>query len=234
MKTFLDVISDWVLRKYYSFQDVLFESWHGIETGGVIENSKLVSEQSELLQHATAYQAVWGRNLQTLIDVTQKIAKPDLFIDIGSGKGKACFFASKHFSRVLGVEFSRPLVDVAEKNKISFKRKNIEFVVGDAGQYDLPDYQSLIFLFNPFDHIQLTRFIQRNMETIHKKNCFIAYANDKERQVFVQLGFDCVFRDPSRKLSLWKTFCFTVFGYFPICKMVEVIDSHPIYGNLFF
>jgi len=186
------IVKEWIARQYYNFQDKAFESWHGIETVGVVENPNLVSKQAELIKHATAYQAVWSRNIRVLINETQKIAHPDIFIDIGSGKGKACFYASKYFCRVIGVEFSDALVEIAEKNKNNFRRENIEFIVGDAGQYDLPDFQSLIFLFNPFDDIVLERFLRRNLDTIRRHDCLIAYANDRQRKVLSQFEFDCV------------------------------------------
>ena len=47
---------------------------------------------------------------------SRQLAEPRLFLDIGAGKGKACFYASPRFERVIGVEYSALLVDAAKAN----------------------------------------------------------------------------------------------------------------------
>ena len=79
---------------------------------------------------------------------------------------------------MIGVEFSAPLVQIANGNKERFGQDNITFLNADATQYVLPDGSSLVFLFNPFDEVILEKFISNNLEHYRRHRSLIAYSND--------------------------------------------------------
>lgn len=190
-------------RLCFTFEDRVFDWWNNIDTRGVAVSSEL-GLHAQATAHATAYQAVWTRNLRALIRVARHAGAPSAFIDIGAGKGKACIYASRHFLRVIGVEYSSELVTVARANQQHAGRTNIQFILADATHYDIPDETSMIFLFNPFDSVVLSRFIARNHTRIKKHGSLIAYANDMQRETLVEFGFECIFRDTIRSISLWR------------------------------
>lgn len=136
---------------------------------------------------------------------SNKVGKFYNFIDIGSGKGKACLYASfKHkFEKIIGVEFSKDLVNIANENKQRAKADNIFFLNCDATEYYLPSTRSLVFMFNPFDEVILEKFVRNNLDLFKKTNSIIAYANDVHRVCLLQFGFKAVFRDADRKISLY-------------------------------
>jgi SAM-dependent methyltransferase len=78
------------------------------------------------------------------------------FIDLGSGKGRSVFIAAElPFQRVVGVEYSAALHRQAEANAQTLRRgnlrcKQIDFIHGDAAEYDFPAGRIVLFLFNPF------------------------------------------------------------------------------------
>src|SRR5208283_1751956 len=78
------------------------------------------------------------------------------FVDLGSGKGRVLLLASDlPFKRIIGVEFSSELHEVAARNIQNYRNparrsKEIQSVCADATAYPLPDGHVLIFLFNPF------------------------------------------------------------------------------------
>ncbi len=192
-------------RIAYSVEDWWFDLRNGIDTRGVIPIGSLHRPGSaEPMAHATAYQAVWCRNLRVLIRAARAFAEPDVFLDIGSGKGKACFFAAPSFGQVVGVEYSQDLIACAQVNLSKSGKTNIRFIQADAAQFDLPRKQSLVFLFNPFDAVILERFLARNVDCLRAHRSLIAYANDVQQAVLVQYGFECVFSDRPRRLSLWR------------------------------
>lgn len=154
--------------------------------------------------HATAFQSVWCRNLRVLLRSARQSSHLTTFVDVGAGKGKACFYASPHFAQVVGVEFSQELVDAARENLRRSGRRNIQFVCADAAQYDLPEAPSMVFLFNPFDGVLFEQFVARNRARIKSLGSLIGYANDIERSVLEKLGFECLFRDDYRSVSLWR------------------------------
>jgi precorrin-6B methylase 2 len=199
------VIAEKVKRFWFGLEDRLFDLRHGIDTRGIAPPSAhAAGPHAQAARHATSYQAVWTRNLRVLVREAAKLAPLRLFVDVGSGKGKACIYAAARFEQVLGVEYAPELVEAARRNAQRAGRRNVEFVAADAAQYDLPEVPALVFLFNPFDAVILGRFLARNRERLKAHGSVIAYANDLQRQALADAGFSCVFRDPQRSISLWR------------------------------
>ena len=177
MNKLLFNIIEVIKRKLFGFEDYLYEKRHSFDFGGIILQKNLVAENKESLMSATAYHAVWCYNVRKLISEAHKEGHCfENFIDIGSGKGKACFFA---------------------KSRHLFKNIN-------AVDYKLPSQSNLVFLFNPFDNLILEKFILNNLDNFKIYKSIIAYANDLERASLFKLGFQTIFRDQTRKISLHK------------------------------
>lgn len=192
----------------FSFcEDFVFEKRHGVDCGGFVDHANLVTTYSASLPHAMAYEAISCLVLRELFNEAHKTGIAfDNFLDIGSGKGKACFYAAykSNFKNIIGVEFSRPLVEVAEVNKQRFGARHINFVNTDARMFSLPKGDSLIFLFNPFGEIILTKFLENNMLHFKENRSVIAYANDQHRRCLVKFGFETVFRNQLSQDSLYR------------------------------
>ena len=194
-------------RLIFGFEDYLFEKKNGYEFGGIVFQKDLVVNYKDSQSHATAYHAVWCRNLRELFSESSRAGYAfENFDDLGSGMGKACFYAAsrKTFKNIIGVEFSTPLIDIANKNRLKKKLPNISFINADAAEFILPDQDNLIFMFNPFDAVILEKFISKNMEHFNNRNSIIAYANDVQRDCLVKLGFKIIFRNTLRKISLYQ------------------------------
>jgi SAM-dependent methyltransferase len=193
-------------RRFFTWEDQAFARRFGLELGPVWRED-LVSDDAESSAHANACQAVWCRNLREIFKETRKLdAIPKNFVDIGSGKGKACFFAATKmsFERIIGVEFSKPLVLVAKENAARLGRSDLVFIHADARNFPLPEACNLVFLFNPFDEIILQQFIANNLEHFQRHRSILAYANDLHREVLTDAGFTLLFRNHIRCLSLYK------------------------------
>ena len=193
------------LRKIYFLEDLIFEKTIGLSFSGNI-NAVDLKTQYETKLHAFEYRPVYVATLRLLFREAMKLnLKYHNFIDIGSGKGKACFFALKKklFNKVIGVEFSSELVEIANANKCIYGSEEIEFFNSDASTYILPNGTSLVFLFNPFDEIVLRKFIQNNIEHFKTDKSIIAYANDIHRETILTMGFQTFFRDPMRMISIY-------------------------------
>jgi SAM-dependent methyltransferase len=93
-----------------------------------------------------------------------------VFVDLGSGKGRVLLVASEFpFARIQGVEFSRPLHEIAARNVRQYSSrsqqcKNVEPIHGDAIKYEFPRSPTVIFMFNPFKPAVLIPVL-RNLET---------------------------------------------------------------------
>jgi SAM-dependent methyltransferase len=190
---------------YYWTADAAFERWHRLDCGGYIGRGDLKTVFAASLPHARAYEAVPCAMLRKLLDEARKTGIAfDSFIDIGSGKGKACFYAAakSDFNKIIGVEFSGPLVEVADANKKSFANHDIRFLNVDATLFSLPQGDHLVFLFNPFGEVVLRQFLENNIEHFRTSRSVIAYANDQHRHCLATRGFATLFRNQDSQCSL--------------------------------
>ncbi|MCE9539276.1 MAG: class I SAM-dependent methyltransferase [Bacteroidetes bacterium] len=194
-------------RFIFDLEDRIFEKWHGAEFSGYVLGDELSFSSNFSATHATAYQQIWCRSLDELIKTAYKLGfKFENFVDIGSGKGKACLYAftKKKFTNIIGVELSEPLLDIAQANLKKIRANNVSFVSEDALKYRLPQANNLVFLFNPFDEIVLEAFINNNIDHFINFSSLIAYANDVQRDTLARMGFDVIFRNEERKNSILR------------------------------
>jgi Methyltransferase domain len=79
----------------------------------------------------------------------------DVFADFGSGKGRIVYEAARYpFARVIGVEISAKLNEIArrniERNRQKLSCKNIELITLDAAEFEVPDDLTVAYFYHPF------------------------------------------------------------------------------------
>jgi SAM-dependent methyltransferase len=173
-----------------------FDGLHNISTEGEVKNEKLNPLDNDSLKHATEYQATPIDQLDFIFKRLKSDSPENHFIDIGCGRGRACFYASQKYKTITGIDFSPDLIHSAKANLDTFNggNTNITFAVQDARLYDLPDRRSTVFLFNPFDHHILRPFLDRSMRHFKKYHSRIVYVNDVCRNTILEYGFREEFR----------------------------------------
>jgi hypothetical protein len=147
-------------------QDYVFDFLHQTETAQRVRQQELATV-GEHKEGARDYVPTRGRAFQKLLE---RITYPrdSVFVDFGSGKGKILLLASKaDFKRVVGVEFSRDLCELAMRNIASFRQRvpvQTEFEVEciDAAEFRIPDDANVFFMFNPFGRAVMER-VARNI-----------------------------------------------------------------------
>ena len=78
------------------------------------------------------------------------------FVDIGSGKGLVLLAAAQQgFRRIVGVEISKELCQIAKNNVKKFTEASsqvspIEVICSDAANFTIPPERVLLYLHNPF------------------------------------------------------------------------------------
>lgn len=196
------------VRKAYTLsEDFLFEKAHGLECRGRIPLGKLFQDDTSPMLDRYGYEAVSCLNLRTLInEAVRRRRRFDNFIDIGAGKGKACFYAAKQydFKKIVGVELSDQLLQIAEFNREKFHASHIAFVQANAAEFVLPPGDNFVFLYNPFDDTVMEKFITANIDHFKKYNSIIAYANDRHRACLTEAGFMPLYRDPIIEDGLYQ------------------------------
>jgi SAM-dependent methyltransferase len=110
-------------------------------------------------------------------------AEDVVFVDYGAGKGRAlAAAAARPFRKVIGVEISGELVEIARGNLARMKRRrvgHVEIHHGDAALFPVPDDANVFFFFNPFGGATLARVVERIREslTAHPREVFFIYFN---------------------------------------------------------
>src|SRR6185437_5377105 len=118
------------------------------------------------------------------------------FIDLGSGKGKALFIAAAHgFKRVIVVEFSPILTQVAQCNISSYRPQlnagQIELMQQDAGEFQFPQEPLVIYCYNPFDE-SVMRPVLANLGRSYKsypRLLYMIYVLPDLHQLVDECGF---------------------------------------------
>jgi hypothetical protein len=131
-----------------------------------------------------------GRALRRL-DVTPS----DVFVDFGSGKGRIVYQAARHpFARVIGVEISQRLNDIAraniERNRRSLACRDVELVTADAAAFAVPDDVTIAYFYYPFAGETFRTVIGNIVESLDRRpRCItIIYACPQLEDVILESG----------------------------------------------
>ena len=119
----------------------------------------------------------------------QVLVRPgeDIFVDFGSGKGRMVLLAAERpFRRIIGVEFSAQLHDVALENLRGalpgLKCREVELILADATQWKVPDEATILFFFNPFHGEVLAKVfdnIRRSLAEAPRKITIVYVRSEK-------------------------------------------------------
>ena len=92
------------------------------------------------------------------------IAKDDLLIDYGSGKGRVpIYFNDRVGCHAIGIEMMEEFFSSAEKNRENYRKKNeVSFVKTTAEAYVVPKDATCFFFFNPFS-IEIMKCVMKRL-----------------------------------------------------------------------
>jgi len=106
------------------------------------------------------------------------------FIDLGSGMGRVVVAAAQFpFRRVVGVEFSEKLHNIAERNLArlsgTLRAAAVEVICQDAREHTFPPGNCVVYLFNPFRETVM-QTVLKNLERRFAKSpaeLYVIYYN---------------------------------------------------------
>jgi len=177
-----------------------FDAKYGTDTERIISVGALDIPDTKL-KHSNRYEAVVPEALADIIASLPPVDDQFLFIDIGSGKGRAILLASLFpFREVIGVEVSQALTDIAADNVRKFQAREprsrpISLVCEDGGAFRIPDEKCVLYLNNPFDE-QVMRQLVANVESsieAHPRKIYVIYQRALHRRPWEgSSAFRCV------------------------------------------
>ncbi len=177
----------------------------------------------------------WSQDNHPYAPVAVKVAEkvlrrlpvePERFelFDIGVGKGRFALMAARlPFKRVIGIDLSEPLVDIARKNVERFQCHShaqrcgeLDIWLADALEFDMPRGNTIYFLFNPFVGEVFEAFIERvhHAVTLSREDgaapeVYLVYLRPRCADVLESAGYfekmvEYAPFDPRWNWSLWK------------------------------
>jgi SAM-dependent methyltransferase len=182
-------------RRLVSLEDRVFDALHGTETRTWVELDQL-SISSANKARGVRYEPTRHR---AFLRIARSLSLPldGGFVDLGCGKGKVLLLAMEHgFQRIVGVEFSREMCEIARRNVDGYRRSSrrdgeVVLVEGDAAEY-LPSVADRVFyLYNPFDRVVLSKVVENIVASCaqHPRRVWIIYGNPLHRDAIESTPF---------------------------------------------
>ncbi len=160
-----------------------FDRKYGIETSGLFHPSESMVVGNNWIngvRYEPVNQALFVKVIKELSISYEKF----VFIDFGSGKGRALLLASGFpFKRIVGIEYCHGLNRIARQNLLRYPDasklcKDVDLVSMDAAEYRLPNEPLVLFFYNPFG--------RQVMETV-VENVINSFQASPRRMVIVYL-----------------------------------------------
>jgi hypothetical protein len=167
------------------------ERRHGIQTLGIIELEELGLAGPDRERYKPTEWSTLPRVLPR-----HRVGPEDVFIDFGSGLGRVVYQAALRypFKRVIGVELSEQLNEVAqrnlERNRARLRCRSFELVAADVLEYEIPDDVTVAFFANPFRGATFATVIERLLESLdsHPRRLRLIYRNPVEHEHLMATG----------------------------------------------
>jgi predicted RNA methylase len=143
--------ADFFFSRLYGFEARLFDLYLGTSTAGVqLTSTDFFSSGTD----NWSYQGCeWPALRHALKDL--RPGNSDVFVDLGSGKGKALLVAGRlPYRRVVGVELDADLAECAKRNiehaRPKLQADLVESEISNVLEWHIPDDASTVFMCNPF------------------------------------------------------------------------------------
>jgi len=199
-----------------------FDQEYGVETDGDLDGWTYLSDleiPSSNWIHGNNYAPIEPARFHAILASLQLKFEDFVFVDFGSGKGRALLLASQFpFKRIVGVEFSPELHAAALANLVrSWDRRcdSVEALCMDFLEFSLPVEPSLLFFFDPCDESVLAEMlakISRSLEA-NPRELYVIYVAPtaaKERLLDSAACLRKVVRNGEQNFCLYRSYASSV------------------------
>jgi hypothetical protein len=134
-----------------------FDKRHNVETAREENLGDMCVSPDAIARGNSVYRVTWGWLIEKALMCLDIDPQRYIFIDYGSGKGKAMLMASHHpFKNIIGLEYASRLHEIATANcrtyrNIGQKCCSLQPILVDVLDYSPPPGPIVCFMCNPFD-----------------------------------------------------------------------------------
>ncbi len=172
-----------------------FDQAHGVDTAASVYAHE-VSFRGAAGLTASHYHPAPARVIAHAVSDLPIRYEDYVFVDFGSGKGRALLVAASFaFQRIIGVEASPALNDVALQNIARYRADHqscraIEARCMDCLDFELPDENIVLYMYHPFAASVLREVLTRVAQRFSRssKEIYIVYLSPFHDRVFRELG----------------------------------------------
>ena len=182
--------------------DELFDTKYGLDTRGITHLSELEITGPNRPNGVAHIASDPGEFADALASLQIK-HEEFIFIELGSGKGRALLLALRFpFRRIVGVEFALELHRIAQANLVRVAATDgmdigrVSLIHADAAEFELPTEPLVIYLYNPFNAYVMKRVVDRVRAShlAHPRPIYVIYANAFLENLWVDQGFKVLVR----------------------------------------
>jgi len=173
-----------ILWAFYRWRDTRFDRRYGVDTSGHV-GLQFLDVVGGNRDGCNYYAPAPVKTMRRIYAALPVDPGQYTFVDVGAGKGRPVLLASvAGFRRVIGVEFSPELAEVARRNAALFRTRvrvpaatEVEVVCDDATKWPIPAEDCVLFLFNPFAATVMRAFLDNVARSYraHDQHIVIAY-----------------------------------------------------------
>lgn len=175
-----------------------FDARFNVDTSGKLGTIEaLAGIESPNWNSGVPYQTTSEDVFEGLMETCSVRHEEFVFVDLGSGKGKALMLAAGYpFQKIIGVEYCRPLHETALRNMAMYRNpamkcKDIHCLCEDATKFEIPPQPCVFHMFNPFGPTIVDAVAQNMLQSRarHSRPMYVLYSNALHADVFRRLGF---------------------------------------------
>jgi SAM-dependent methyltransferase len=187
-----------------------FDAVHGVTTEALVFLGELDPDAiGPSLEFATHYEPTPVAEAEALLDASPLRPELATFVDVGAGMGRVVLLAARRpFRRVVGIEISPALVEIARDNLAAAHgaqraAKDVRIVAADAASFTFPRGDLVVYLYNPFRAPVLERMLANLLAADGAREIVLLYHTAVEHEtiedaegfeVVADLGFGLVYR----------------------------------------
>jgi hypothetical protein len=188
-----------------------FDLRYGVDTGGRVpatQHQLDARDSKAAARQASEYAGIEAAPFRSVLNHIGTDLRGYVFIDYGSGKGKALLLAADYpFDKIIGVELMPELHASAVSNIAIFRSEqqrcfDLTSVLQDAGQFEPPPAPLVCFFYNPFGPQVMKQVIERLLASLQRapRPVYVVYGYPVYVRMFLKSGFRLLFREPGYRV----------------------------------